>query len=83
MKEPLEECQSEIKNCINNCKILLNKIENVILNHASRTKNNVAHMVAKFNIENKGLDLVLGIIPRDIQNVLDQDSRICMNLSSY
>lgn len=40
-------------------------------------------MVAKFNIENKGLDLALGIIPRDIQNALDQDNQVCMNLSSY
>lgn len=71
LKEPLEECHTEIRNCINDCKNPLNNFDNVILNHVSRTRNNVAHMVAKSSLENKGLDLAIGIIPRDIQITLN------------
>lgn len=61
MKEPLEECSNEIWNC----KDLFMCFDYIIIDHGSRNRNKIAHLVVKSSFENNGLNLALGNIPRD------------------
>lgn len=79
LKEPLEEWQIEIRNCINDCKELFKHFDNITLQVIRRTKNKVAHLVAKSSFGKNSLELALGMMPSDIQSALDHDSTLCMN----
>lgn len=77
MKENLEECDSEIRLCVADCKSIIQGIDNIIIQYASRSKNKVTHLVAKSSLGNKGDCLSRGIIPKEIQEAIVVEENLC------
>lgn len=80
LKEPLEESPIEIRNCIAECKELFQCFEIIKLQYASMNNNKVAHLVAKSTLENNHLNIALGIIPKEIQKAIEEETINCMNI---
>lgn len=80
LRNPLEEALNEIRNCIDECKELLKNFDNFIIQHASRNRNNVTHLVAKSRFEKDSLNIALGLILNEIQSAIDKEMRICTNI---
>lgn len=79
IKEPLEECPNDTRNYIQECKEFFKAFDHICLQHANRSNNKVANLVARTNIEHNDLSLALGYIPKDIQSAITQESTPCMN----
>lgn len=79
LKDLLEESLNEIRNCIVEQKEFLQNFDSFIIQHACRSRNNMAHLVAKSKLKNNSLNIALGIISNEIQSVIDKKTPICTN----
>lgn len=78
----MEKCSIEIRICIEDCKVLIHFFKFLDFKHVGRSRNNLAHVLAKQELDNNCKILNLGSFLVEIQEIVDRERYGCNSSKS-